>query len=575
MLGRRVQSSAAEPVSFTAAAPRAWENSRRMRGRALALTRGRASLIVIALLTLRVLSIVSVYFFEEDEVSLAVGTAALVADTPGYMYRYAVQVGYYRFVEFATLVLGGSIALVPWIMKGTAAVAGTAIPVAGWFMFRRELSPRQRGLVMLGLALNPALWQSSRYGSTAILSAALSTCALAWLSNPSRRPARVMALAAMAAAVLVRADAVLLLPVAGALVWRTTGSWRVALWELTATAGALGATYAGLLLFDPRMDGALAAVSQHMDTPGPSMFWEFLLWALSPVPAVFAIWGARRLLDVQPRLLAVLCVWALPTLLFYFRATTTTRYFLNVCVPFTIMAAVGMTDAVRVARRWLPRRVSWSLVGLASAVHLFVALGHVPASHQIEYLYGGTFQTHDGPMPTGALLVRSLLTPGSLLRALPTPTFGEQPYPFWEGASFSKAVRRLAAAGSRARTVIVRLNGGFGHAFHYHAQAAGARYDTGPIDPATLWGDALWMRFGNVRVMAVGGWSPAYEALQQVQVVAGDEVWLMDAPGVPADVFTKLPPGLALRPTPTFDDHFRTFAVVRDERQRDEQESGT
>jgi hypothetical protein len=320
------------------------------------------------------------------------------------------------------------------------------------------------------------------------------------------------------------------------------------------------------------MDGALKAVSQHMGTPGPSMFWEFLLWSLSPVPAVLAIWGARRMLDSQPRLLGVLCVWAVPTLLFYFRATTTTRYFLNVCVPFAIMAAVGMTDAARVARRWLPRRVSWSLVGLASAVHLVIALGHVPASRQIEYLYGGTFQTHDGPMPTGALLVRSLLTPGSLLRALPTPTFGEQPYPFWEGASLSKAVRVLAATGSPARTVIVRLDGGFGHAFHYHAHAAGARYDTGPTDPVTLWSDALWMRLGNARVMAIGGWSTAYAELEQVDVVAGDEVWLMDAPGAPADVFTKLPPGLALRPTASFDERFRTFAVVPGEPPRVGQE---
>ena len=533
-----------------------------MRGRAFALTRERASIVVLALLTLRVLSLVSVYFFEEDEASLAIGAAALVAGTPGFMYRYAVQVGYYRFVEVVTVVLGGSIALVPWIMKGAAAVAGTVIPVAGWFMFRRELSPRQRGLVVLGLALNPVVWQSSRYGSTAILSAALSTCALAWLSNPSRRPGRVIALAALAAAVLVRADAVLLLPVAGVMIWRTTGSWKLAFWELVVTGVALGGTYAALLLFDPRMDGALGAVSQHMDTPGPSMFWEYLLWALSPVPAVFAIWGARRLLDTNPRLLGVLCVWAVPTLLFYFRATLTTRYFLNVCVPFAIMAAVGMTDAVRAARRWLPRRVSWSLVGLASAVHLVVALGHVPPSDPLQYLYGGTFQTYDGPMPTGALLVRSLLTPGSLLRALPTPTFGEQPYPFWEGASFSNAVRVLSATGAPARTVIVRLNGGFGHAFHYHAHAAGARYDAGPTDPWILWGDAMWMRIGRVRVMAVGGWSTTYRDLEQVDVVAGDEVWLMDPPGAPADVFTKLPPGLALQPTASFDDHFRTFVVV-------------
>ncbi len=537
-----------------------------MRGWTLPVTRGYAIAAVVALLALRTLSLVSVYFFEEDEVSLAVGVAALVAGTPGHMYRYAVQLGYYRLIEAVTLLFGGSIALIPWIMKGASAVAGTALPVAGWWMFQRELPPLQRLAVALVLAINPAVWQSARYGNTAIVSAALGAGALAALSNPIGRAARLVALGGLAAAVLVRGDAALLWPVALVLIARATGSWKTALGEVVAVGTALTALYAGLLLFDPRMDNATAAVSRHMsDTPNPSMFWEYWLWALSPAAAVFAVWGARRLLDTNPRLLGVLCVWALPTLLFYFRATTTTRYFVNVCAPLAVLTAVGMADAARLARRWLPRRLAWGLVGAAASVHLVVALGHVPPPQPLEYFYGGTFQTHDGPMPTGALLARSLLTSGSLARSLPAPAFGRQSYPFWEGPAFAAAVARLSAL-PPDRAVVLLLSAGFGHAFHYHAHAAGARYENGPANADDLWGDGLRLRLGGTRVFTIGERSSAYAALETFAVSPGDEVWAMDGVNLTtADVGAKLPPGLTLRATTPFNEHFQTFVVVRGE----------
>ncbi len=541
-----------------------------MRGRTSVVTRGRAIAIVLALLALRSLTVISTYFFEEDEVSLAVGVAALVAGTPGHMYRYAVQVGYYRTVEALTRLFGGSIALIPWIMKGLSAVAGTAVPVAGWFLFRRELSPRQRWLVAFVLAVNPVVWQSARYGNTAMLSTALSTCGLACLSNPGPRAARLGALALLAAAVLVRGDAALLWPVAALLILRTTGSWKTTVVEVGAVGGVLTAVFALLLVFDPRIDNATAAVAQHMaDTPNPSLFWEYLLWALSPVPAVFAVWGARRLLDTNPGLLGVLAVWVVPTLLFYFRATTTTRYFLNVCAPLAVLTAVGMADAARLARRWLSRRPAWSLVGAAASVHLVVALGHVPPPRPLEHLYGGTFATHDGPMPTGALLARGLFSSGSLLRSLPAPAFGQQAAPFWEGPVFNAAVAALAAM-PPGRTVVVRISGGFGHALHYHLHAAGARYDNGPGDAVNLWNDAIRLRLGQTRVFTIGNGSPAYRALATLDVRPGDDVWLLGNPDPDlTDVAAKLPPGLALQATPAFDPHFATFVVVRADGRRE------
>lgn len=533
-----------------------------MRDRIIAVTRGRGFTIVAALLTLRILSLISVYFFEEDEVSLAVGIAALVAGTPGHMYRYAVQAGYYRGLQALTLLCGGNIALIPWLMKGLSAVAGTVVPVAGWFMFRRELTPWDRLLTALVLAVNPAVWQSARYGNTALVSTALGLTALAALSNPLARPGRLLALAGLSAAFLVRGDAALLWPVAAMLILRTTGSWRTAVTDVGLAGGALAALYVTLMLVDPRMDNATAAVAQHMgDTPNPSLFWEYLLWALSPAATVFAIWGARRLLDTNPGLLGVLAVWALPTLLFYFRATTTTRYFVNVAAPFAVLSAVGMSDAVSVARRWLSRRAAWSLVGAAAGVHLVIALGHVPPPEPLAHLYGGTFMTHDGPMPTGALLIRSLLTPGSLLRALPRPAFGRQSTPFWEGVAFNHAVAALQAEPA-GRTVAVRLTSGFGHAFHYHAHAAGAVYENGPGDGVNLWGDALWLRLGGTRVFTIGQGVPAYAALREWPVAAGDAVWLLGTDSGVADLAAKLPPGLTLRPTTTFDEHFMTFDVV-------------
>jgi hypothetical protein len=283
---------------------------------------------------------------------------------------------------------------------------------------------------------------------------------------------------------------------------------------------------------------------------------------VSPIPFLFAIWGWRSLLDSRAQLAALLFVWSAPTLLFYFRATTTCRYFLNAMVPFAIAAAVAMPEVAGIAARWFRRQTAWAIVFGIMMMHLVIALGHVSPMQPLELFYGGTFTTHDGPMPTGALLARTYLTPGSFLRALPRPSFGTQSYPFWEGVAFNAAVAQLREA-APSRTVVVLLSGGFTHAFHYHMHVAHAQYDSGPSSSEELWQAPLWMRLGHSRVLSVGRETRSYEAMQQLDVKPGDLFWVLGGKPFPgADDVAKLPKSVELKATKTFDSHISTFEVI-------------
>jgi hypothetical protein len=520
--------------------------------------------VFLGLLAARVLGLVSVYFFEEDEVSLALGAAALVAKTSGHLYRYTVQLGYYRLVEGLDLLAGGRIDLIPWIMKGLSAIAGAWIPVVAFFAFRDELPIRRRWLIVLMLAVNPVVWRSSQYGNDAILSAALTITALVLLTNRVRGAAALAALALLGAGTLVRADAVLVLPAVFVLWWRAYDSLWSAIRATALWGICMAAVYGGAFLFDSRMDNALHAVSKHMlVTPNPTMFWEFLLWAMSPVPIVLAIWGARSLLERHGRILAVLAVWAVPTLIFYFRATTTCRYFLNVAVPCAVAAALGMDELVDFFRARWRAWIAWLVVGGAATVHLVIALGHVSPNRPAELFYGGTFPTHDGLMPTGALLARTYLTAGSLARSLPHPRFGMSDTPYWEGVSYGKAIDRIADPASPARNIVVLLGSGFPHAFHFHAHAAGARYLAGPSSPDLLWSAPTRFTLARASVLVVAGEGPGFASLMRLDVATDDLVWMVgDRPFPDAATLAKLPLGLTLVPIPTFDAHFRTFRVA-------------
>ena len=524
-----------------------------------------ACLLVFAVLLIaRALGIVSVYFFEEDEASLATGIAALVADTPGSLYRYSVQLGYYRLIEFLDVLFGARIELIPVFMKGLSAVAGALLPVLGFFAFRSELTSRERWLAVFVLAINPLIWRTSEYGNTAMIATTLVTASIVILSNRPRPATRCAALVCFGAAILTRADSVLLTPLIFFLLYRTTESWLAAVKWLAAVGIALLAVYAAAFGFDPRMDSAAGSVASHMGIDRPTMFFEYLLWSVSPLPFVLALWGVRAMLDTRPRLLGLLILWGLPTALFYFRATTTARYFMNVVVPLSFAGAVGMSELIDRLTRSVHTRIAWlATIGFAS-VHLFLALGWVPSNRPLELLYGGTFRTDDGPMQTGALLVRTYLASGSLLRSLPRPTFGERSYPFWEGPAFNAAIARLSDPKVPRRTTVVILDGGYGHAFHYHTHAAGARFVSAPTSGTLIWEGEVWMEIGHQRVMTRPGWNDVYTALSQFPVTAGDQIWaLSPRRAFPDDVaLAKMPPGLALESTPSFHENFHTFTVI-------------
>jgi hypothetical protein len=511
----------------------------------------------------RALGVESVYFLEEDEVSLAVGSAALVTDTAGGLYRYTVQVGYYRLIEALDLAFGGRVDLVPWIMKGLSAVAGAAIPISGLLSFRYDLSVRERWLFCLLLTANPIIWHSSRYGNTAIVAMALAAAGTAIVSNRPRGSAAAVGLVLIAAATLVRADTVLLAPLVLVLSYRTRGTATAALLWTGAWILGVALAYWAVLAVDPRADSVAQSVSSHMAVERPTLFWEYLLWALSPAPAVLAIWGGRQLLDTRPGLFATVVVWAMPSLLFYARATWTPRYFLQAAVPLSLAAAVGMGDIIdRLQTRFRPS-LAW-LVGLGVAfTHLFVSLGHVPPGQPAQWLKGASFRTDDGWMPTGALVAQTYLSNWSLVRNLKHPTFGASPFPYWEGVSFTRALTHLQDPAFTTRRIIIVLSGGYGHAFHYHTQVADVRYVSGPPPGALLWEGETWFEVGNRLVMTIAEHTDDYRQLERFAVEAGDEVWIPSARLFPTpEELAKVPAGLTLSPIESFDSRFQTFRVV-------------
>jgi hypothetical protein len=361
----------------------------------------------------------------------------------------------------------------------------------------------------------------------------------------------------------VRADTVLLAPLVFFLLLRSEGSLTRALaWSAALGVLMLG-VYAAIFAMDPRIDNAVASVSRHMGSAdNETRFWEYLLWSISPLPLIFAVWGMRSLLDSRPRLLALLLLWCLPTMLFYFRATTTPRYFVNVAFPLGIAVAVGMVEVAGRLRVWLRAPLAWALVIGLTTVHLFVALGHFRPDKLGWPLYGATISTHDGPMPTGALLYLSFHDDYSAAKALPHIRFATLTTQHWEGPSFTRAARRLADPAAPRRTVVVLLTGGWGHAFHYHVQVAGAHYVSRVASDAP-WASEAWMELGNSRVMTIADWSDHYKRLPQFKVAAGDQIWVLTRETFPdSAALSKLPPALSLVAAESFDPHIRVFDVV-------------
>jgi hypothetical protein len=212
--------------------------------------------------------------------------------------------------------------------------------------------------------------------------------------------------------------------------------------------------------------------------------------------------------------------------------------------------------------------VAWGVAaGLASA-HLFVAVGQF---NSVEQFYSGaSIMTDDRALPTGALL-RSTYNDRDLLgRSWPDPEFGRRPEPYWEPIVFTRALDILADDTLPPRTVIILLSGGWPHAFHYHAQVAGARYiSRAPSDTSFPFASETWMEIGTARVMTVNMRSESYRTLSQFRVKSGDFIWALGNAEFPdGEALGKLAPGLSLTPEQASGGHFRIFRVTDDSAHR-------
>ncbi len=520
--------------------------------------------VFAALVCARVLGIVSVYFFEEDEVALAVGASALVAGTPGDLYRYTVQVGYYRLIEMLDLMVGGRIDLIPSHHEGRVGCRWRVDPHAGFLRIQGRVDGARALACRVALAVNPIIWQSSRYGNTALLATALATAGIVLLSNRPARAGRILALTLVGAATLVRADT------RAAPAHRARA--RVPHEQILACRGNLGSglrTGHGAGVWGNHGDRPQGRqrrpvrVQAHEHRPTHDVLGVPPLGNLSVCRRLRRFWGMRTLLDSRAGLFGLLLLWGVPSLLFYFRAVTTARYFLIAAVPLSIAAAVGMSAVVDLLRQWLRPRLAWTFVIGAASVHLFVALGHVPSDRPAEWFTAGRSRPTTGrcrrapswlerSWPLGRCCARCQVrnlgarttpsgrvcrsTERSLSWQIPGHRAGRWSS-FCGGASATRSITiptRLAPGSSRARRG-VNSCGGVGK---------------------------LWFTLGNSRVMAIGA------GMVTIARFRGSTWPLVTRSGRSEPTFraevalAHVPAGLGLSSIPSFDPHFQTFAVV-------------
>lgn len=485
------------------------------------------------------------FFWEEDELAIAAGVAALVRDSIGSgLYRYGPQLGYYRFAEWADIVLGAHIQLIPYILKTISAVSGALIPVLGLLSFRHSLTSVERWIFAAMLASNPIIWMSSRYGNSAMLQTALAAGAMFLLSNRPRTTKEIFGLVLFGLAVLVRADAVFLTPAIALLVWWNHPANRLRAFARIAAFGfTMAVIYAALIGLDPRMDNIAAATATHFNGRFPTMFWEYLLWAVSPIPLLLASLGAANLLKTRPRLLAIGATWCLFPCAFYYSSLTTPRYFLLPSLALAMLSAVGAVDLAQTGSRMMRGVLAWGAVAALSVVHLFVGLGHF--TNATEALMGvAMFDTHDGPMPTGGFLYGTYNPGGTFLKDIRFTTFGEKNR---DGIGFPALFQELRFAGHEGRTAVVLLDTWFLHGFHYYAQLEGATYLS--KQPGPEFASETWLQFGDLKIMTVRNQTRFYEKASEFRLKAGDRIYQMRGNPFPsAWVDSKLGDGLIVRP---------------------------
>jgi hypothetical protein len=502
----------------------------------------------VVVLAARLMGAYFQYFWEEDELSLAAGTAALVRDNMGGgLYRYAPQLGYYRFIEALDVLLGARVGLIPFIMKVVSALSAAVIPLAALFTFRRTLTSQERWLMAAVLTVNPIVWVSAQYGNSLMLQAAMIAVAVAILSNRPRVAAETLSLVLFGLAVVVRADAILVAPVVAYLIWVNHPERRgAAIARAALTSMAVAVPYVLALAFDPRTDSMGTEIALHIFNRWyPTMFWEYLVWAISPIPLLMAFVGFRQLLAERRRVWGFVVAWCAGPILFYYGSTTTPRYFLLTAVPIALCTAVGVVDLAQVTARILRPALAWATVLLLVNVHLFVGLGRFTPNNLINPFIGPSLRTHDGFMPTGALLYWTYNPSGKLLRNLGLRGFGEGSF---YGEGFPALFMDLRSAAREGRTAIVLLDGGFAHGFHYYAQLEQATYISRA--PGMYFATETWLELDGLRIMTIAHEAPQWEGLERLEVRSGDLVYRMGGSPFPdALTLEKLPPGLELELT--------------------------
>ncbi|MEQ9569618.1 MAG: hypothetical protein RLN75_05465, partial [Longimicrobiales bacterium] len=427
----------------------------------------------------------------------------------------------------------GGVGAVPLVMTAASALAGAAIPAAALVTFRRELSDGIRLLVAAIVTCAPVLWMSAQYGNTAVVSTAAVAMGLATLSNRPQAAGTALGLTLCAAGVLFRADAVLMAPVVAWLVIRNAGSLRAALLPLGLGALAFGLVWGGLRLFDPWMSAeSVQDVAAHFgDDTIISLFWEHGLWAFSPLVLIFALFGAEKLVTDRRDLGWAIALWALPVFVFYFGATTTPRYFLLAVVPVSIAVALGMERIAGAVKRPM---LGWAVVLALGFVHLWVGLGHFTSGNWATVFMSPAYGTHDGPMPTGALVYQGYargdgILQGSINRGGPWGSRAAVP----RAADPQLARVRDGAGAERPGRIFVLLDDWNGHVFQFHALKAGATI-TGR-DPGWEHMAPTHFDLNGVPLTAVGIPDDEFAKLDRVDLAPGDEVWHI----VPASPFPR------------------------------------
>ncbi len=499
-------------------------------------------LLFVALFSARLLGAHFSWFYQNDEVMLANGVAALVQHNDlAESYRYGPQVGYHRLVQAITMLLASDVRVIPIIMIVLSALAGAVIPLCGLLLFPFELTRAERWTLGALLTINPILWMSSSYGNSTTPSTALCVVSVTLLS---RRPGRAMeaaALAIFAAAVFVRADTILATPLIGLMLWQRHGSVREVLLRGTPFALALAAVYAVLFLRDPRMATAASDVGSHLTNGFQTHFWEYLLWSMSPFAFVLAIVGVTDTAATRRPLLALMGAWAFPFFAFYYGSTTTPRYFIPGVVPVAVLSAVG---SLALARLLAPRhvRTSGALIAALCVAPLFIGLGWFSPSSWKNLLRESEFETQVGPMWTGALLYKSYLTPAPLARSLRHPGFGKGNL---TEHAIDSSLAAVASGSARGHTIVVLMKGWNGHVFHFYANVHGARYTA--RRPGPIFASETWMDIGGARIMSIARGEPQYRATHTLPLKPDDEIWMM-AWTAEDETFlhTQIPDGLTL-----------------------------